>query len=516
MDAKISYLIIAILVISTLLPLVNSQQEEESINEDWVIDTLIEKQDKNIHLYGNLTIKENGMLILQRSILQLKSKSDFQYKISVEKNGKLVVKENSTIFSEFNFTFRIEGSFEVNNGIIIAPYGIELNSDAINITDSRIIGDKFSALRIKNSSATIKNSVIFGNISAIEIINSSPKIIKNTISTDKRGVGIYISNSSAVINENEIKDNVQGVYFNKTNLIMQSNYIHNNTKGILLYSSSIEVYNSTLIDNEKDIYFTNNSNSHLSSINTKINRTFFEENSNFSIKVSWYLNVYVIGWLGQSPILPPQIIIKDKNGEEVYNIISIKGEEKGILLTQYYKNNETNTSYNPYLIIVKRGGIEKNQTIEINSSKNLTIDIASKSGNIIGKAMLEGETNFSGINITLYLNNSTLISVLTDDEGNYNFNFIPFGSYVINAEKEGYYPQQREIEVSTSEVPIMVDFILIKIKQDTISEKEEYKTPFILLVIILLGIVLMLVITIIVYYIANKKEKYIKELRKKK
>ncbi|MFW6149258.1 MAG: lamin tail domain-containing protein, partial [Atribacterota bacterium] len=158
------------------------------------------------------------------------------------------------------------------SGMLIASSSTNSVFDSVII---RYAGNKFSstpaeaAIKVKNSSITLKNSIIEHNTSkGVWLVNSPDSIIENSIFQNHlkhnksystmakkkglRNIAIYLDSSSPQIENSIFQNNLTGIYINNNSEpIIKNNVFSNNYYPIWFYNSYPQFSGNQMTDNKK-------------------------------------------------------------------------------------------------------------------------------------------------------------------------------------------------------------------------------------------------------------------------
>ena len=386
---------------------------------DWIIEDGddILRENQEIRLEGNLTIEAGGKLTFKNVTLKMNCLKDGEFNIEVQDHGEFYIYDNdnnkatkydasvfTTVNSEYEYIFtvrefaKMEMKFsEIHeSGYTPGKEGLRIFSDDV-IIDSNLISENFYGIWCWHSSGIIKNNIIKNNTEyGIYSKYENLLIQGNRISNNQR-YGITLRYCDAYIINNLIEFNDgMGIYcYESSPLISKTVLFANKGTGIYIYKGYPEIesttfdsnHNGTTVNyfgsNMSNCTFTNSlyydicldDGSNLTIINTdfKKNKVYFDDDDS-NLTVKWYLDVKVIDQY-ENPIYNANVRIKDnQNGffDENYTTNS-EGYVKLINLTEYVKNNKTETYYTPYNITVEKYGVLNSTDINLDKNKEITI-----------------------------------------------------------------------------------------------------------------------------------------------
>ncbi|MBI2867302.1 MAG: right-handed parallel beta-helix repeat-containing protein [Chloroflexi bacterium] len=163
---------------------------------DWIITTSLKVEDRTITLNGNLVIKGNGRLTLERTTLKVNSGFDGQYKISVEAGGSMYIYGSAITAAnqEHRFAFVVSGSaFEMENS--------ELHGVGWQGGKFEFVGDEVKGLLIKTPGAVLENNIISGNFIGT-ILRGDKITLKGNEFNSNDYQALYIASSGNTITGN--------------------------------------------------------------------------------------------------------------------------------------------------------------------------------------------------------------------------------------------------------------------------------------------------------------------------
>jgi len=229
----------------------SSAGDRPPVEGDWVIDEYVYKVDEQLEMNGNISIENNGELILQNTTITFNCESRGEFGILVD-GGRLRVSDLDK-----------EPGTESDASVIQArdpayPFGFKVEKDSdFSLENSRVQHCGF----LRWNEQTQKNDVVAWPLS------------------------IYADN--AVVTGNNFSHNVWGVgMFGSTSGNISGNEFYNNTYGIYLVSSNKNtITDNYFFENAYSIYFKQKSNLNTITDNTLLRSSgvgvLFEE-SNFN------------------------------------------------------------------------------------------------------------------------------------------------------------------------------------------------------------------------------------------
>ena len=400
------------------------------INGDWNITDTQVIENQTIILTGNLTVESGGNLTFRNVTLMLNCSTLYQYRIDIKSGAYMYIfdldNDNTTTEDASNITVTDpnnragvmkawDGSvFRMRNSRVSGfGYGVYLNTDDA-IVDRCYITDCLYGIRLNNSDATISNNTITWNnmsgimathwsngtivdnwISNIETYGiwadsdgnspaypSSPKIIRNVIrdiGPGGGGVGIEIVGSKPTIRDTIIlRSSEDGLYSLSSTPTLINVTIDAQNKGNYGIASSatgyIYIIKSTIINAKvQDFSIAGAPGSFFVVTNSTFNKVWIDSSGNLTVR--WYLNVYVED-SNHQPIPAADVRIKDnENGTYDKNFSTdLNGYVKWIVVTEYWRNNDTIIYYTPYNISVNYSGLNFSNNprdTNMNTSKRL-------------------------------------------------------------------------------------------------------------------------------------------------
>ena len=408
-------------------------QSKVYINGDWNVTTDTIRSNETIILSGNLTVLNNASLTFKNVTLIMNCTSAGQYIIEVKPGSSMYILDlddnNMTTEDASNITaadsnypylFWVDDGthFEMRNselhrcGItpaIVSWSGLYIQTDDA-IIEHNLISHNADGIVLYGSDATISNNTITWNgdtgirattwsnatiennwitwnkVYGIEIDGwdnthgpwpSNPLVIGNVIAHTGRdlgpgnGDGIHITYASNPIIKNTqiLKTGEDAVYSSDGSTPTLINVTIDGANYGIASSSTGYIYiiNSTIINAKIQDFSI--ADSYFVVTNSTFNKVWIS-NEYSNLTVRWYLHVYVED-SNHQPIPAADVRVRDnENGTYDKNFSTdSNGYVKWIVVTEYWRNNDTIIYYTPYNITVNYSGLTF-----INNPRNSTIN----------------------------------------------------------------------------------------------------------------------------------------------
>ena len=494
------FLILTLLLFLTsgLFPMFAMADEQEGCEYkygDWVIDTNVTMENYTVVLSDNLTVNENGVLLLSNSKLLLNSTHG---KITVKKGGKLLMR-NTTIMSPYQHSMYLygEAKFEICSFINLE---IQVMSSTVVIANSTVENSSGYGIVIKDSSPQIINNTIMGNKGGGIITMGSGVLISGNKVINNGGDGIYSEDSADTLISNEIGENGgMGVNLSNSYSRVENNTVFNNTIHAVFLRGGGNVLNSNRFEGNKwgiklvDSAFTGENNT-------------FLQNENGEISQCWNLTVKILNsnWEGIEDV---SVAITNRDGTMFWGgIVSCSFSR---VLPEYEIVDNTTRIYSPYFIYAEKNSSWAEEVVILNQSRQvvlkLLINVDIEIENIFIPAhILPGKNT----EIKIFLNNTyesgirIPVTILIDNNMIYNSTVILAGYSKINISVVWYATSgTHKIEVfidKNDDVEEVNETNNYAYKWITVGETKngEMQIPWFYLIII--GITMMIVASVII------------------
>jgi hypothetical protein len=144
-------------------------------------------------------------------------------------------------------------------------------------------------------------------------------------------------------------------------------------------------------------------------------------------------------------ILPGAAVILYQNGEEIANVVS---DENGNYEFEFSELGD-------YEVVVSKAGFrDETQSISITELATCNLDFAGDHGlipevRIVGVTKEVGGAILPGAAVILYQNGEEIANVVSDENGNYEFEFSELGDYDVMVSKAGFRDEAQPISVTT-------------------------------------------------------------------
>jgi parallel beta-helix repeat protein len=306
------------------------------------------------------------------------------------------------------YNYRTTGAWITHNKITDGKYGIvtfEAYNDAIRyntISYNTIYGAKDFNSQLKNcfnwntfrhnkiayyydpdtplDTLEFDGNILEDNEIAIMVENASTISITNN-KASRNKYGIYLKNASPYIGQNTISDAEYGIYCEDSSPTLSNNVITEITYyGIYAeFADSLIVKDNTLTDSRmlfmdstiKELYLKD-------TIATKVNSVVdnYQLDDTSAMEDQWFIRVRVVDEEG-NPVEDAGVLIYDVFNTIVSSdITDSEGWIKQTPITVSYQDSTSNTSYNPYRILVMKDSLssESEKSIDENTEMVITLE----------------------------------------------------------------------------------------------------------------------------------------------
>ena len=310
---------------------------------------------RDIVLYGNLTIQNHGKLKLEPITLYMGSGGNDRTGIQVDSTGTLDLwKVNIKAVSPQNYAywFKIYGKADMNAVTIEYPYEVYIRSDDVRlIGNTRISRGYLSCLHIDNSSPVIDNSVIS------DCPSSSAVIIEN--------------NAHPTIRTTRIENSLYGFELMQGAVpAINGCTLSNNDIGVYAYSgSSFAMTNSRMDSNQYEFYLW--SDTHAIALNTTFAGTNYILDTS-KLDVQWYLTVKTVNATGL-PVSNVSVWVNNTAQVPVLSGVTDINGALGGVLTQYTEISNGKLYYTPHKITAQKNATKRWRYSDIDASRTETI-----------------------------------------------------------------------------------------------------------------------------------------------
>jgi len=286
----VAFALAAIVMVVGLVP-TDTAAAPTYINSDWDINNgdVIERQDEEIVLTGDLTVKDGGLLTFRNVTLRMNSDSSTTYHIEVEDGGRFNIYDGDSDTSTtgdasmitahdttYNYQFWVidGGELYINNsdlqecgtGGVLQNRGLYLASTTcvireVNITDCGygiigyyasptiedciIEGSSSYSIYLYQSSSDVDGCTITGGVYGVIAYYSFPKVTDTDIDS-ATGWAIYTYNAETEISGCTITNSANGIY-GRVNLIEISDCVIDDVTN---YGIQVYLCVAVLTDNE--------------------------------------------------------------------------------------------------------------------------------------------------------------------------------------------------------------------------------------------------------------------------
>ena len=353
-----------------------------SEKKDWIVTGTEIRENEEIILTGNLTIKDGGILTFKNVTLKMNCLEDGEFHIEVQEGGKFYILDNDN---------NNETTYDASNITAVNPdynYYFQVKENAIlemknsELHECGYYESGYEGLLIESNDVIIEYNLISNNLYGLYLYYHNVSITHNIFKNNYFAILCFFSNST--ITDNFFFNNERAIQCSYSTPILKNNFIRdNNLHGIFCSFSNPIISNSTIINSgHYDIYLRRESfptviNSYFEIVE------FYDDISNLTEK--WYLDVKVTD-TDKTPLGNININIKDnENGTFDKNYkTKADGRVKWIECTEYIQDSSGKIFLTPHNIKVSKGkdtnetslNIDENKIIEIVLEDNIAPEIS--------------------------------------------------------------------------------------------------------------------------------------------
>ena len=353
-----------------------------SEKKDWIVTGTEIRENEEIILTGNLTIKDGGILTFKNVTLKMNCLEDGEFHIEVQEGGKFYILDNDN---------NNETTYDASNITAVNPdynYYFQVKENAIlemknsELHECGYYESGYEGLLIESNDVIIEYNLISNNLYGLYLYYHNVSITHNIFKNNYFAILCFFSNST--ITDNFFFNNERAIQCSYSTPILKNNFIRdNNLHGIFCSFSNPIISNSTIINSgHYDIYLRRESfptviNSYFEIVE------FYDDISNLTEK--WYLDVKVTD-TDKTPLGNININIKDnENGTFDKNYkTKADGGVKWIECTEYIQDSSGKIFLTPHNIKVSKGkdtnetslNIDENKIIEIVLEDNIAPEIS--------------------------------------------------------------------------------------------------------------------------------------------
>jgi hypothetical protein len=420
-----------------------------TIDTEWTLSSSESYDGGTCVLSGNLTVTSGNTLTLDNVTIAINNQFDGQYKITVESNGALILR-NSVIKS--NTVNRTENL--TSDGII----------SATNSTFERIgfVGwdDWDYGIRrgviVNGGTASFINTTFQYNDIGLITMNTAPTL-QGCLFENNNYMGVVFSGNHPIISDLEVKNNCPANDCGSLSIatgvmardgasfeIHNSSLVNNKFRGILVIDSDVYVFNSSITANSQNTDIdARTRNAMLNVTNTTIGYSRGFGSSGFApiLNVHWHLDVEALWESDGSPVREGGLQIENDKGSRVYeDQLDHDGMKRWIRLREYTQTIASEKEMDtPHTITVNgtRDGNLRSAvgSKQLHSNENITLVLDDVPPIINITSPLDGyitnETNLTvwgvtepgamvyvnGQKATVYANGTYKVDIILYDEG---------------------------------------------------------------------------------------------------
>lgn len=400
---------------------------------DWVVNDTTAVSDTSIILNGNLIVQSAGLLTLTNVDLTVNCNYPGQFRIDVQQGGELhlVGCNLSSANASRGYLFwtastslleirgsRVSGAGTAasadgsTNGILVRTASALIsgsdftgNFEALHIRDCALtvsdctFSKNEAGIAASNCSLTVTGCLFEdGNASGLSLYNGSDATISGCRFLRNFRYGIYVNHSIAAASGNSFEENYIGFhaeYSNGSRLTgcsfqsekytgvrfwqcpdgTVSGCTINDSKRIALYAagSRVRALDTSFISGMYDAYLEDGSIVELVNCSLNSKNIFFHGLAD-RLNTSWYLNLQVLWWSTEAPVLGAVINVTDPGGNSTFNgVTDAQGRLDGGIAPGYSINMSGMRSYGPYTANATKSGLETSTTTWVNGTMELRL-----------------------------------------------------------------------------------------------------------------------------------------------